>query len=127
MACDERFLLVFLKGYVVRMYGILCRLIILLAVRCLRFVTTPALAAEPMRMESMQGLLRFLLAVPEHARVGITEVAVAVLLQGGLVDSASCLLGNVGSTSPRGSSSDTAEIFYRRSLDILPDNPVTGA
>lgn len=77
-----------------------------------------------MVMESMYALLMFLLAIPEHARVNMTEAAAEVLLHEGLVDSASCLFGNVASASPQDSL--VTEILYRRSLDIEPVNPVTG-
>lgn len=72
----------------------------------------------------MMALMGFLLTVPVHARLSMAEVAVEVLLAEGLVDSASCLMGNIGSASPPRSA--TAEAFYSRSLDLEPANPVTG-
>lgn len=83
-----------------------------------------ALVAEPMSMEMMMALMNFLLTVPDHARLSMAEVAVKVLLGAGLVDSASCLMGNIGSASPPRSA--IAEAFYSRSLDLEPANPVTG-
>lgn len=72
----------------------------------------------------MNALISFLLVVPEEVRVHMVEAAVEVLLDEGLADSASCLLGNVASTSP--ANSQAAEVFYRRSLEIVPQNPNTG-
>lgn len=90
--------------------------------RC--FLSTPALAADSLNMESMMALIGFLLTVPEHACLSMAEVAVTILLGEGLVDLASCLMGNVASTSPPGSA--IAEVFYHRSLDLEPENLITG-
>lgn len=75
-------------------------------------------------MENMYALLTFLLSVPENARMGMAEAAVEVLMDSGLDDSASCLLGNVASAGPQ--NSPTTEIFYEKSLEIKMNNPVTG-
>lgn len=85
---------------------------------------SPALATDPMSMEKMHALLTFLLSVPENARMGMAEAAVEVLMDSGLEDSASCLMGNVASAGPQDSS--TTEIFYEKSLEIKTNNPVTG-
>ena len=82
------------------------------------------LASTPTSLSYMNALISFLSTIPEDARLHMTETAVAVLLGDGLEDSASCLMGNMASTSPE--ESELAEVFYRRSLEIDPRNQITG-
>lgn len=73
----------------------------------------------------MNALLTFLLVVPDFSRFAVTEEAAAVLLGEGLIDSASCLFGNVASAGP--TDSQMVELFFRRSLELQPHSPATGA